>query len=135
LWWHPHPDQAALWESWIQLGEKFYSAVIASPVPVDMRALRALKRSPLALDLYARSLTSAFVIVQKTCPAIHFLGAVAQPAWHDYGDIRTSKRKLTRAPQDCDGVPRPHHHEGQGGLCHHAQPPCCYLNKHSEQQG
>jgi len=36
-----YPDQAALWESWIQLGEKFYSAVIASPVPVDMRALRA----------------------------------------------------------------------------------------------
>jgi hypothetical protein len=53
LWWHPHPDQTALWESWIELGEKFFNAVIASPVPLDMRALRALKRSPLALDLYA----------------------------------------------------------------------------------
>ena len=33
--------------------EKFYNAVMAAPVPYDMRALRALKRSPLALDVYA----------------------------------------------------------------------------------
>lgn len=36
-----------------ELGEDFFKMVTASPVPVDMRALRALKRSPLALDLYA----------------------------------------------------------------------------------
>ena len=68
LWWHPHPDQTALWESWIELGEKFFRAVMASPVPVDMRALRALKRSPLALDLYALISYRAFVIVQKNLP-------------------------------------------------------------------
>ena len=54
LWWsRKDPDQTALWRSWIELGEDFYSAITAFPVPADLRALRALKRSPLALDLYA----------------------------------------------------------------------------------
>ena len=54
LWWDiKNPDQAALWGSWIELGEKFYAAITAAPVPVDVRALKALKRSPLALDLYS----------------------------------------------------------------------------------
>ena len=42
-----------LWGSWVELGEAFHDAIIASPVPIDLRALRALKKSPLALDLYA----------------------------------------------------------------------------------
>jgi Plasmid encoded RepA protein len=54
LWWsRKDPDQTALWGSWIEVGEKFFAAITAFPVPADMRALRALKGSPLALDLYA----------------------------------------------------------------------------------
>jgi hypothetical protein len=54
LWWdEKDPEQPALWGSWIQLGEDFFRAITAAPVPVDVRALKALKRSPLALDLYA----------------------------------------------------------------------------------
>src|SRR5205085_2248759 len=30
----------------------FFDEVVSHPVPVDLRALRALKRSPLALDIY-----------------------------------------------------------------------------------
>jgi hypothetical protein len=61
LWWsEKQPDQGALWGSWIELGEDFYRAITAAPVPVDMRALRALKRSPLALDLYAWLTYEAF---------------------------------------------------------------------------
>lgn len=52
-WDERFPDQEALWESYIQLGEDFFKAITASPVPVDMRALKGLKNSPLALDLYA----------------------------------------------------------------------------------
>lgn len=53
FWWDPKsPDQAALWQSTVTLGEKFYEMVVERPVPVDMRALRALRQSPLALDLY-----------------------------------------------------------------------------------
>jgi hypothetical protein len=54
FWWDPtRSQQDNLWESWVELGDDFYAAITAAPVPVDMRALRALKRSPLALDLYA----------------------------------------------------------------------------------
>ena len=54
LWWDPVlPEQPALWGSWVELGEAFHDAIVAAPVPVDLRALRALKKSPLALDLYA----------------------------------------------------------------------------------
>jgi Plasmid encoded RepA protein len=61
MWWsEKQPDQAALWGSWIELGDDFYRAITAAPVPVDMRALRALKRSPLALDLYAWLTYEAF---------------------------------------------------------------------------
>jgi hypothetical protein len=66
FWWSPKaPAQGALWESWIELGESFYEALTAAPVPFDMRALRALKRSPLALDLYAWACYTAFAIRAK----------------------------------------------------------------------
>jgi len=53
LWWNPKkPDQATLFESTLTLSERFFSETINSPVPVDMRALKLLSRSPLALDIY-----------------------------------------------------------------------------------
>ena len=54
LWWHPKsPAQAGLWRSTVTLSEPFFQEVIENPVPIDMRALKALKRSPLAIDIYA----------------------------------------------------------------------------------
>ena len=53
FWWDvKHSDQPALWESKIELGEKFFHEVITNPIPLDMNTLRALKRSSLGLDLY-----------------------------------------------------------------------------------
>ena len=66
LWWDTsRSQQDNLWESWVELGEDFYAAITAAPVPVDMRALRALKRSPLALDLYAWVVHTAFTASRK----------------------------------------------------------------------
>ena len=54
LWWnHKRPEEGVLFGSWIELGEKFFAAVTSAPVPLDLRIVRTLKRSPLALDLYA----------------------------------------------------------------------------------
>ena len=54
LWWDvKKPDQASLFDSWIELGEDFYNAVTTNPVPFDFRAMCALKHSPMAIDLYA----------------------------------------------------------------------------------
>ena len=41
-----------LWDSTIQLGEQYFNEIIAHPVPIDLHVLKAVKRSPLGLDLY-----------------------------------------------------------------------------------
>ena len=53
FWWSERkPDQPALWESKIELGERFFQEIIRNPVPIDMNTLKALKRCSLGLDLY-----------------------------------------------------------------------------------
>lgn len=53
LWWDAkRPDQSALWHSSVTLTEPFFREIIEHPIPVDMRAIKALKRSPMALDIY-----------------------------------------------------------------------------------
>ena len=60
----PIVESALLWEqqnsrsgyedgSYIKLSEYFYNEITKSAVPVDMRALIALRKSPLAMDLYS----------------------------------------------------------------------------------
>jgi hypothetical protein len=61
LWWDTkQPQQGALWKSSVKLDADFFQAIIAAPVPIDVRALKALRRSPLALDLYALCCYEAF---------------------------------------------------------------------------
>ena len=53
LWWHSKdPEQVGLWISTVTLSEQFFNEVIDRPVPIDMRAMKALKQSPMALDIY-----------------------------------------------------------------------------------
>ena len=53
FWWNERkPDEPSLWESKIELGEKFFNEIIQHPVPLDMNILTALKRCSLGLDLY-----------------------------------------------------------------------------------
>ena len=56
LWWQPkQPDQVTHFESTLTLGDEFFKEVIKHKVPVDLRVLRELKRSPLAIDIYCWS--------------------------------------------------------------------------------
>lgn len=56
LWWDaPDPAQRGLWQSVIRLSDRFYKEIITRPVPVDLRVLRELGRSPLAIDIYTWS--------------------------------------------------------------------------------
>ena len=53
FWWNERkPDECSLWQSKIELGEKFFNEIIRHPVPLNMNTLKALKRSSLGLDLY-----------------------------------------------------------------------------------
>ena len=54
LWWTPQKlPRAGLGQSSVTLSQRFFEQLIEAPVPLDLRAIRALKRSPLSLDLYA----------------------------------------------------------------------------------
>lgn len=54
LWWAPQKlPNAPLAKSSVTLSQKFFEQLIEAPVPLDLRAIRALKRSPLSLDMYA----------------------------------------------------------------------------------
>lgn len=98
LWWDPQsPEQGAMWESRMTLGERFYAEIVTRPFPFDMRILRAVKRSPLGIDLYT-TLTYR-VSYMKQATAISWeqlhgqLGA-------EYGNVheftRKAKRELTK---------------------------------------
>ena len=53
FWWNERkPGERVLWDSKIELGEKFFNEIVRHPVPIDMNTLTALKRSSLGLDLY-----------------------------------------------------------------------------------
>ena len=53
LWWEPkQPDQITLFESTVTLSQKFFDEITNSPVPIDLRALSALRGSAMALDIY-----------------------------------------------------------------------------------
>jgi len=53
--WLPSPDanQRALWPGTMLLSEHYFTSLVESAVPLDNRALMALKGSALALDVYA----------------------------------------------------------------------------------
>lgn len=53
LWWTPSdPNQTSLFESNVTLSQRFFEEITQNPVPIDTRALYALKRSPMAIDIY-----------------------------------------------------------------------------------
>jgi hypothetical protein len=54
LWWTPQRlTHVGAKVSTVLLSESFYQQIVEAPVPLDLRAVRALKKSPLTLDLYA----------------------------------------------------------------------------------
>jgi hypothetical protein len=67
FWWDPKsPDQAGLWKSTVILTEPFYKEIIDRPVPIDMRGIKALKKSPMALDIYTWLTYRASYLKQPT---------------------------------------------------------------------
>jgi hypothetical protein len=56
--------QGSMFESFVVLSEPFFNELVNRPVPVDMRALKALKQSPFALDVYSW-LTYRFFTIQR----------------------------------------------------------------------
>ncbi len=77
LWWdYKAPEQDTLWQSRIRLGEKLFQEIIDNPVPLDMRILKAMRRSSLGLDLYMWLSYKTFSLLSATGPKSQKL------SWH-----------------------------------------------------
>jgi hypothetical protein len=98
LWWdYKRPGQPVLFGSWIELGEHFYQAITAAPVPLDMRALAALKQSPLALDLYSWIAYRSFTVTRSGAPVTVSWPQLMQQIGTGYADAKNFKRKTKEA--------------------------------------
>lgn len=95
LWWnYKNPEQDSLWKSWIELGDDFYNAICASPVPVDVRALFALKNSALTLDLYTWATYKSYALrFSKKKEQFIPWRAFMQQLGADYANVKDFKRK------------------------------------------
>ena len=53
IWWDPRdPTLPMLWTSSIELNHRLFLEIVNHAVPLDLRVLRAIRRSPLGIDLY-----------------------------------------------------------------------------------
>jgi len=122
LWWDPkHPEQVGLFGSWVELGELFFQAITESPVPGDMRALRALKRSPLALDLYNWSTHKALSVARKgQSQFIPWIGLMRQFGT-DYTNPKDFRKKAIAALKKIEAVyPGLKLQDAEGGIVVHS---------------
>jgi len=119
LWWEPKsPDQTNLFKSYVILSERFFEELTGHPVPVDMRALKTLKKSPLALDIYCWLTYRMSYLRDRT--EIPWAALQTQfgagYATHAHG-IRDFKRAFLRGLRKvCVIYPEAHVEEGSYGL-------------------
>jgi hypothetical protein len=65
LLWNPRkPEEPGLFDSHLSLTNDFFKMVTDRPVPIDLRVLHALRRSPLAMDIYVWSVYRLFITRQ-----------------------------------------------------------------------
>lgn len=98
LWFDPqNPDQDDLFGSWIELGETFYNSITSSSVPLDMMAIRALRRSPLELDLYSWLAHKIYSANKKGKPQFIGFGTLQKQFGCDFTHPRQFKAKAIKA--------------------------------------
>ena len=100
FWWNPQrPNERVLWESKVRLSESFFNEIISHPVPLDLTTLKALKRSPLGLDLYLWLVYRTFPLhtAQKITWKQVYRQFGANPAQaHDKETIQNFRRNVLR---------------------------------------
>ena len=53
LWKPQKADEAGAWKSELRITDNFFREITDRPVPIDMRAYKALRGSPMAMDIYS----------------------------------------------------------------------------------
>lgn len=84
LWVPQVRELAGSWKSEVSLSESFFRECITRPVPIDLRAYRALRGSPLAMDVYTW-LTYRMSYLQRRSRPIPW-----EALMHQFGSTYTS---------------------------------------------
>ena len=92
VWWDFYSDGDYLFDSWVELGEHFFEALLKGPVPLSTRALRELKNSSLALDLYSWSAYATFTAMKRGEPFRITWAKLHQNLGADYSRVRDFKK-------------------------------------------
>lgn len=95
LWWdYKNPEQDQLFSSCVTLDEAFFEEIMANPVPLDMRAIQALRQSSLGLDLYTW-LTHRVSYLEK--PVRIPWAALERQVGSEYGTTKNFKQAAKEA--------------------------------------
>jgi hypothetical protein len=99
--------ERSLAKSSVTLSVNFFEQLVAAPVPLDLRAVRALKRSPLALDLYAWATRRVSYLSRPTLIPWESLRRSFGAGYADTPQGRSCFRAKGHrsVPQDRHGVP------------------------------
>ena len=95
--WTPQPAmEAGKWKSHVKLTNNFFQECITNPVPIDLRAYKALRSSPLAMDIYSW-LTYRMSYTYKTTKPIRWEPLMMQFGSNYSSDIDQSVRDFKKA--------------------------------------
>jgi Plasmid encoded RepA protein len=106
LWWDfKNPEQNSMFGSHIDISEEFRQAILQAPVPLRTDILKALRKSPLALDVYMWTSYRLFIMDKTEQEAIH-LGYGRLQEQFDTGiaeeNYRLFRSRLKQAFADVD---------------------------------
>jgi hypothetical protein len=105
LWWSPNTaEQDSIFQSYIDLDEDFLDAIISSPVPVQLEAIREIKDSPMALDLYGWATYRTYLVNQKGKAERIPFAALKHQFGADYTDQKEFNRSFKKALQRVKSV-------------------------------
>ena len=142
LTWSPRdPAQKPSWSSRVALGREFFDEITSSSVPVDLRAIRLLERSPLALDIYVW-LTYRMSYLKRPC--LIPWEALRDQFGAEYARLTDFRRRFLKAlrlvlrvysrarvRQSVQGLwllPSPSHVQGLKGADHERAPECMSID-------
>ena len=91
LWWEPKKPEEIKWKSEIILSQRFFEETLNNSVPIDIRAIKLLKNSALALDIYCW-LTYRMSYLKK--PTTAPWEALRMQFGSDYADTKQGRYKF-----------------------------------------
>lgn len=123
-WLQHDGSQRTLWPGVLELSEDFYNTLSEHAVPLDYRALAALKHSSLALDVYTWLAHRLWRIKDESGAKLSWENLRTQFG-DEYRDPKNFKREFLKALQQVSVVyPQARVREEAGGLrLHESRPP------------